>query len=157
MMSKQLKIPARIRTRIANYIADGNDIVEVTVSGSKCPQCSMYENRLFSLTGETSGLPLLSSAIEGGLFHKGCTHTICAVPKTVAFSDHTTNGYPFTGINSLPAQKQRNRKNQIKKNIVPTQKDMPFTRNKQITSFEIIAYSIGMILVLWFLFAVVFK
>lgn len=156
-MPEQLKVPARIRTRIANYIAEGNDIVIVMISGSRCPQCSMYENRLFSLTGETPGLPLLSSAIAGGLFHKGCTHTICAVPKTVAFRDHTTNGYPFTSINSLPGQKQRNRKNQIKKNIVPTQKDMQFTRNKQITSFEIIAYCIGMILFLWFFFAVVLK
>lgn len=70
----------------SNYIDacvdKGNDVVRVTVSGRPCPACAVFENRLLSITGATSGLTTVDEARSMGLFHCNCTHSLTAVPAS---------------------------------------------------------------------------
>ena len=95
-----LPIPKKIKQKLSQFVRAGSDVVEVMSNGDNCPKCSPYECRLFSLTGKTIGLLTLESAIRGGLFHRGCKHTVCAMPFCIAFHDHGRNGYPLSGYNS---------------------------------------------------------
>lgn len=115
--TSSLPVSKKIRQKISQLVKEGSDIVEVIPNGDNCPKCSPYECRLFSLTGKTIGLPTLESAIRGGLFHRGCKHTICSVPLSVAFHDHDRNGYPLSGYNSRPGKIEFQSAENFKKKI----------------------------------------
>ena len=110
-------IKPELKKRIKEYIREGSDIVIVIPNGDDCPKCTPYENRLFSIAGKTIGLPELESAISGGLFHDGCTHTVCAVPVIVAYKDHDREGYPLSGYNSRPGKVEFQSSENFRNNI----------------------------------------
>lgn len=72
-------------TGLANQmLANGNDLVQVSVNGSKHEGCAKYEGDILSITGETDGYTSLDEAKAGGLFHPNCKHTINAVNVSLA-------------------------------------------------------------------------
>lgn len=87
-------------------IKNGNDVVRLTVSGTPCHACAKYENRLFSLTGMTKGLPTWEQLKKDGVFHDGCTHSFVPVGEFVRREDFYPNGFPKEGLNA-PKQQQK--------------------------------------------------
>jgi hypothetical protein len=79
---------------------DGYDAVRLTVSGHSCPKCARYENRLFSLSGNTPGLPSYDKLKADGVFHPNCTHSFTAVPDFIRNRDFNPDGTPKKGFNS---------------------------------------------------------
>lgn len=71
---------------------EGFDVMRLTVSGDPCDSCSKYENRLFSLTGATEGLPTKSDLEAAGVFHPNCTHTYVQVPDYIRLRDYNADG-----------------------------------------------------------------
>lgn len=71
---------------------EGFDVMRLTVSGDPCDSCSKYENRLFSLTGATAGLPTKADLEAAGVFHPNCTHTYVMVPDFIRERDYNADG-----------------------------------------------------------------
>ena len=71
---------------------EGFDVMRLTVSGDPCDSCSRYENRLFSLTGATAGLPTKADLEAAGVFHPNCTHTYVLVPDFIRMRDYNPDG-----------------------------------------------------------------
>lgn len=78
----------------------GKDVVRISISGDACPKCAEWENRLVSLSGKTKGLPLLQTAIDGGLFHPNCTHSTVAVGDWDRETNFDKKGRPKEGWNN---------------------------------------------------------
>lgn len=67
----------------ANRLAElGYDLVLVTTHNTSHRECAVWEGKILSLTGETSGYPTVAEATDLGLFHPNCKHAINAfVPE----------------------------------------------------------------------------
>ena len=59
-----------------NAIETNNDLVYVPGHYGSCPNCSPYEDRIYSITGANPIYPKLDEALEGGLKHPNCKHPI---------------------------------------------------------------------------------
>lgn len=79
---------------------DGYDVVRLTVSGHSCPYCQVYENRLFSLSGKTPGLPTYDELRSNKVFHPRCTHSFNIVTDFTRERDYNKDGKPKEGYNS---------------------------------------------------------
>ena len=82
MLGRTVLMNASRSNYIDACVDKGNDVVRVTVSGHPCPACAVFENRLLSITGATSGLMTVDEARNMGLFHPNCTHSLTAVPAS---------------------------------------------------------------------------
>lgn len=90
MLVRTKMVEAR-NTGLANQmLANGNDLVQVSVNGSSHEGCAQFEGEVLSITGETDGYTSLDDAKAGGLFHPNCKHTINAVNVSLA---EKTYGY----------------------------------------------------------------
>jgi hypothetical protein len=56
----------------------GYDLVKISDHNSPCPQCSMYEGRVYSISGEDKRFPPLDVAYDGEFLniHPNCIHVI---------------------------------------------------------------------------------
>lgn len=59
-------------------ISVGSDIVQVSNHNTSTPICKQFEGKVFSLTGETAGLPPL---LQRPPFHPNCKHVLVSRPK----------------------------------------------------------------------------
>ena len=71
---------------------EGFDVMRLTVSGNSCDKCARFENRLFSLTGATAGLPTKADLEAAGVFHPNCTHSYVMVPDFIRERDYNADG-----------------------------------------------------------------
>lgn len=78
----------------------GSDLVRISVSGSPCPKCAVWENRLLSISGTHPKYPALEEATAAGLFHPNCTHRMVAVPAGTAKRKYDADGRPLDGVNA---------------------------------------------------------
>lgn len=69
---------AAVEGHVDRLVENEYDLVIVSVSPAPCEKCDPWEGRVFSLRGLTQGYPLLDEAIEGGMFHPNCTHSVSA-------------------------------------------------------------------------------
>ena len=76
------------------YIEEGFDVMHLIWS-CPCEICSKYQNRLFSLTGKTKGLPTKQELVDAGVFHKDCIHSYTAVSEWQIETEYDENGYPL--------------------------------------------------------------
>lgn len=59
----------------ANRLLEANqDLVIVSKNGSKHMECAVWEGKVLSLTGKTTGFPTLAEAKAAKLFHPNCRH-----------------------------------------------------------------------------------
>ncbi len=65
-------------------LASGYDLVQVTRHATEHPACAVWEGKILSLTGRTTGYPTLQEAKDGGLFHPNCKHAINAINPALA-------------------------------------------------------------------------
>ncbi len=75
-------------------IEDGFDVMKLSDSGDPCDDCARFEGCLFSLTGNTPGLPTKADLKAAKVFHPNCTHTYSAVPDYIRMRDYTADGTP---------------------------------------------------------------
>lgn len=62
---------------LGNRIAEnGYDLVEVSNHNSKHEECRRWEGKILSFTGKTPGYPTYNQALQDGLFHPNCQHSI---------------------------------------------------------------------------------
>ena len=56
----------------------GNDLVQISQHFSSCPICSVYEGRVYSISGKDKRYPKLDEAFSGGYsaIHPNCTHNV---------------------------------------------------------------------------------
>lgn len=92
-----------------NCLKNDEDVVRLSVSGTPCPACAKYENRLFSLTGKTKGLPTWEELKRDGVFHAGCTHCFMAVGELTRIEDYYPDGFPKKGLNAPARRRKANR------------------------------------------------
>ena len=105
----EIRYPTMEESRLAyalNCLKNDEDVVRLSVSGTPCPACAKYENRLFSLTGKTKGLPTWEELKRDGVFHAGCTHCFMAVGELTRIEDYYPDGFPKKGLNA-PARRRK--------------------------------------------------
>lgn len=79
MLARTKMVEAR-NTGLANkMVANGYDLVEVSTHMSAHRDCAIYEGKILSLTGKSSGYPTLDTAKGNGLLHPNCKHQINAI------------------------------------------------------------------------------
>lgn len=100
MLSRTVLMNAGRESYIDTCVEKGKDVVRISISGDACPKCAEWENRLVSLSGKTKGLPLLQTAIDGGLFHPNCTHSTVAVGDWDRETNYDKKGRPKEGWNN---------------------------------------------------------
>jgi hypothetical protein len=71
---------------------EGFDVMRLTVSGDPCDKCAKFEDRLFSLTGATPGLPTKEDLKSAGVFHPNCTHSYVLIPDFIRLRDFNPDG-----------------------------------------------------------------
>ena len=89
------------RGSIDAVLAVGGDLMEIPQHFSTCPVCSIYEGRVYSITGKSKDYPPLSEAFGGyDIIHPSCSHS--AVPyfeetndPDVVESNKTASNKPF--------------------------------------------------------------
>jgi len=59
-------------------IAVGSDVVQVSSHGTTTPICQQFEGKVYSLTGNTPGLPVLQQRAP---FHPNCKHVLLSRPN----------------------------------------------------------------------------
>lgn len=84
MLTRTKLTEARNTALSTKMLENGQDLVQVSINGSNHPACADQEGKIFSLTGKTDGYPPLDDAINEGLFHPNCQHTINPVEPTIA-------------------------------------------------------------------------
>lgn len=100
MLARTKMVEAR-NTGLANkMVANGYDLVEVSMHMSDHKECARYEGKILSLTGKTPGYPTLEQAMRNGLLHPNCQHQINAVRTDYAAI--TTAYDPRTGSYHQP-------------------------------------------------------
>lgn len=107
MLTRTVLLNAGRQTYFDTCAENGEDVVRVTVSGSPCPACAVWENRLLSISGASKGLPTVEQATAAGLCHPNCTHSFVAVGEFARSEDFTGDGRPKTGVNS-PGKEEKN-------------------------------------------------
>ena len=94
-LSSYAETVARTTTREATNKASlqavqdlGADLVQITTTFSTCPVCSVYEGRVYSISGQDKRYPPLSKAFPDGYstIHPNCTHA--ATPYFEEFDDN---------------------------------------------------------------------
>jgi len=100
MLGRTVLMNASRSTYMDACAANESDIVRVTVSGNPCPACAVFENTLLSISGATEGLVTVDEATSDGLFHPNCTHSLVAVPPSMAEKYYSDEGHKNTGVNS---------------------------------------------------------
>ena len=77
------KMGARTRTReavtegaINNGLAARMDLIQVSVHDGACDQCQHFQGKVYSITGNTEGFPIL---LERSPFHPNCKHVMVPV------------------------------------------------------------------------------
>lgn len=100
MLGRTVLMNSGRKTYFDACLDEGSDVVKVTVSGTCCPDCAVWENRLLSITGSTPGLPTVEDAQAGGLLHPNCTHSFVAVGKVISKRNFENDGRPKNGLNS---------------------------------------------------------
>lgn len=67
---------------------NGRDLVQITSHFSSCPMCSVYEGRVYSISGKDKEYPKLAEVFSGGFstIHPNCSHSV--TPYIVEFDDN---------------------------------------------------------------------
>lgn len=81
MLGRTVMLNAGRQAYLDKCADEGNDIVVVTVSGTCCPKCAVWENMPLSISGSTPGFHTVEEATNAGLFHPNCTHSLTAASK----------------------------------------------------------------------------
>lgn len=79
---EEYKVKSR-QNFIKKALEDGNDLAIVSIGGKGCADCEAWENRVISISGKTKGIPTLQQAINAGLFHPGCRHSLMPCNKWI--------------------------------------------------------------------------
>ena len=69
---------AAVAGHVDTMQANGLDLVIVSSDGSPCPACSDWEGQVLSSSGDDANYPALQDAIDDGLMHPNCRHTVSA-------------------------------------------------------------------------------
>jgi hypothetical protein len=69
---------AAVQGHSDQLLSHGIDLVMVSGHSACCELCAEWEGKILSLTGRTPGYSTLADAMDAGLFHPHCTHTISA-------------------------------------------------------------------------------
>lgn len=78
---------------------NGGDLVKMSQHFSSCPVCSVYEGRVYSISGDSTEYPPLSVAFKGyNSIHPNCTHVV--MPYVPEYADNveqtrTESNRPF--------------------------------------------------------------
>jgi len=107
---------AAIQGHIDRQVEIGRDLVMISDHDNECPICRPWENAVLSISGNDPNYPSLQSAIDAGLFHPNCKHTLTGyipglskvVKKTPAQNERDQQGY-------LDTQEQRYNERMIRK------------------------------------------
>jgi len=75
MSTRTVTMRAAVQGHIDRQAETGNDLVIISAHPGACPTCVQFENEVLSIGGDLSYLPL-EVAIEEGLFHPNCAHTL---------------------------------------------------------------------------------
>ena len=75
-------VQSRQRAVIAKCLERGHDLIQVSSHGDPSPMCQPHQGRIYSISGQTKGYPLLDTALWDGAYKKGsgvgwpyCRHT----------------------------------------------------------------------------------
>jgi hypothetical protein len=93
----------------------GSDVVQVSSHGTTTPICQQFEGFVFSLTGKTQGLPVLSQRPG---FHPGCKHVLLSRPK-MSMRDARKNNF----FKNKDLAKERAKYTTVQINAMQRQKD----------------------------------
>ena len=103
-------------------IAVGSDVVQVSNHGTSTPICKQFEGKVFSLTGETSGLPVLSQRPG---FHPNCKHVLVSRPKMSTRDARKVNFFKDKDIAKVNSKLTKSDKSIIKKQTAWNVKNRP--------------------------------
>lgn len=76
MMSRTMFGHASAQATINTASIYGVDLVYVSQHQDPSPMCQPYQGRIFSTSGESKKYKPLQDALDGGLFHPNCRHSI---------------------------------------------------------------------------------
>jgi len=65
---------------LAQYRAFNIDLVQVDVHSGPCPKCLRVQGKVFSISGNTPGFPLLTEDAIPPICAEGCRHVLLAAP-----------------------------------------------------------------------------
>lgn len=75
---------------IDSSIKNGNDLVYVDAHPYACPLCQEWQGKIYSLSGQDLRYPSLESALNGGLKHPNCKHSILEYWGQTPTSEYST-------------------------------------------------------------------
>lgn len=75
MLIRTKSVEARNRGLMNRVVENNYDLVQVSSHGAS-DACGQWEGKILSVSGKTKGVPTLSEAEGGGLFHPNCKHAI---------------------------------------------------------------------------------
>jgi hypothetical protein len=56
------------------------DLVQVSIHSGACPKCLRVQGKLFSITGNTPGFPVLTEDVTPPICEEECAHVLLAAP-----------------------------------------------------------------------------
>lgn len=77
MLARTTRIETQNIAMLGKALDDGNDLVECSTISPTCPTCAVYQGRIYSISGNTSGYPALyKTAFRNGYscIHPNCRH-----------------------------------------------------------------------------------
>lgn len=102
MLARTKLVESRNQGLANRMLTYGYDLVEVSFTGTKHKECAVWENKVLSLTGGTTGelegnievAGTVEEALDAGLFHPNCEHQINVInprlaAKTKAYDPRT--------------------------------------------------------------------
>lgn len=90
MLYRTKVVEARNRGLINRMVENEYDLVQVSSHPDTCPICAVWQGKILSARGQTSGYPTVAEAENAGLFHPNCRHAInVLIPKLAKM----TNAY----------------------------------------------------------------
>lgn len=105
---------ARSTTREATNTAtmnqlegEGYDLVKMSKHNTTCPVCSVYQGRVYSISGKSTDYPALSVAFSGGYanIHPNCRHVVYPYIPTLADDPSGDKRFSNTSFNIDPRSK----------------------------------------------------
>ena len=134
MATRTTMAHAAVEGQLQTMTANGYDLVVCSSHSEPCPICYEWEGVVLSITGQAKGYKRVEQALEDGLFHPNCTHTLS--PWIPGLSRPMTTRIPQTLEGGYEArQKQRYIERQIRKwkrreAVAISDKDRAFAKAK---------------------------